>query len=71
MSVIYFDQLPQSQPGCHMYVVVDGCLTQCYTRLLDAEANQCSFMKARRGTVKRHLHNAEKPGYVSEPSACI
>lgn len=70
-SVIYFDQLLQSQPGSDMYAVVDGSLTQCYTRQLDAEANQCLFMKTVRGIVKRHLHNVEKPEYVSETSACI
>lgn len=70
MSVIYFDRLLQNQPDSAMYLVVDGSLTQCYTRQLDAEANQCLFMKTARGTVKRHL-NVEKPEYVSEPSACI
>lgn len=71
-SVIYFDQLPQSQPGSDMYVAVDGSLMQwCYTRQLDAEANRCLFTKRVRGRARRRTHNGEKPEYVSETLACI
>jgi len=52
-NTIYFAQVPQSQPGSDIYMVVDGSLMQCYPRQLDAEANQCLFMKTMRGIVTR------------------